>query len=195
MSTCGVHVAHIFTFLCCVFCLVSDCSVSCVQCWLCLWIVQSCLWSFCVLYPVLPMSKDWPVLLVIVLGLVSSVPNVYGVSSLVSDCSVSCAQCSQCLWIVQSCLWSLCILCPVLPMSIDCPVLFVIALYLVSSVANVYGLSSLVCDRSVSCAWCCLYLWIVQSWLPYWFSVTFMYKQLVSILYVNFQLNIYTCGL
>ena len=120
---------------------------------------------------------------------------LYCAFCLVYNCSVSCAQCCQCLWIVQSCLWPLCILCPVLPMSIDCPVLFVIALYLVSSVANVYGLSSLVCDRSVSCAWCCLYLWIVQSWLPYWFSVTFMYKQLVSILDVNFQLNIYTCGL
>ena len=175
--------------------LACDRSVPCVQCSQCLWSFQSCLWSFCVLYPMLPMSMNCPVLFVIVLWLVSSVPNVYGVSSLVSDHSVSCAQCSQCLWIVQSCLWSLCILCPVLLMSIDYPVLFVNALYLVSSVANVYGLSSLVCDRSVSCAQCCLYLWIVQSWLPYWFSVTFMYKQLVSILYVNFQLNIYTCGL
>jgi hypothetical protein len=86
-------------------------------------------------------------------------------------------------------------LCPVFPMSMDCPVLFVIVLYLVPSVANVYELSSLVFDHSVSCAQCCLYLWIVQSWFPYWFSVTFMYKQLVSIFDVNFQLNIHTCRL
>jgi hypothetical protein len=52
-------------------------------------------------------------------------------------------------------------LCPVFPMSMDCPVLFVIVLYLVLSVANVYELSSLVFDHSVSCAQCCLYLWIV----------------------------------
>jgi hypothetical protein len=109
------------------------------------------------------MSMDCPVLFVIVLYLVSSVTNVYGLSSLVCDRTVSCAQYCQCLWIVQSSLWSPCILCPVLPMSMNCPVLFVIALYLVPSVANVYGLSSLVCNRSVSCAQCCQCLWIVQS--------------------------------
>jgi hypothetical protein len=121
------------------------------------------------LCPVFPMSMDCPVLFVIVLYLVPSVPNVYELSSLVCDRSVSCVQCCLCLWIVQSCLWSYCIvwsyciLCPVFPMSMDCPVLFVIVLYLVPSVPNVYGLSSLVCDRSVSCAQCCQCLWIVQS--------------------------------
>ena len=98
------RVAHIFSFLFCVFCLFSDRSVSCIQCCLCLWIVQSCLWSFCVLCPVLPVSMDCPVLFVIVLCLVPSVANVYGFSSLVCNRSVSCAQCCQCLWIVQSCL-------------------------------------------------------------------------------------------
>jgi hypothetical protein len=34
-------------------------------------------------------------------------------------------------------------------MSMDYPVLFVIALYLVPSVANFYELSSLVCDRAI----------------------------------------------
>ena len=120
---------------------------------------------------------------------------LYCAFCLVCNRSVSCVQCCLCLWIVQSCLWSFCILCPVFPMSMDCPVLFVIVLYLVPSVANVYELSSLVFDHSVSCAQCCLYLWIVQSWFPYWFSVTFMYKQLVSIFDVNFQLNIHTCRL
>jgi hypothetical protein len=125
--------------------LVCDRSVSCVQCCLCLWIVQSCLWSLCVLCPVLPMSMDCPVLFVIVLYLVSSVANVYGLSSLVCNRSVSCAQYCQCLWIVQSCLWSLCILCPVLPMSMNCPVLFVIVLYFVPNVAYISGLSRLDC--------------------------------------------------
>jgi hypothetical protein len=127
--------------------------------------VQSCLWSLCILCPVLPMSMNCPVLFVIALYLVPSVANVYGLSSLVCNRFVSCAQYCQCLWIVQSCLWSFCILYPMLPMSMDCPVLFVIALYLVLSIANVYELCSLVCDRSVSCAQCCQCLWIVQSCL------------------------------
>jgi hypothetical protein len=105
------------------------------------------------------------VLFIIALYLVPSVANVYGLSSLFCDRSVSCAQCCQCLWIVQSCLWPLCILCPVLPMSMNWLVLFVTSLHLVPSVANVYELSSLVCDRSVSCIQCCLCLWIVQSCL------------------------------
>ena len=143
--------------------LVCDQSASCAQCCQCLWIVQSCLWPLCILCPVLPVSMNCPVLFVIVLCLVPSVANVYELSSLVCDCSVSCAQCCQCLWIVQSFLWPLCILCPVLPMSIHCLIMLVTGLYLVPSVANFYELSSLVCDRSVSCAHCCQCLWIVQS--------------------------------
>jgi hypothetical protein len=143
--------------------LVCDRSVSCAQCCQCLWIVQSSLWSLCILCPVLPMSMNCAVLFVIALYLVTSVANVYGLSSLVCNRSVSCAQYCQCLWIVQSCLRSFCILYPVLSMSMDCPVLFVIALYLVFSIVNVYELCSLVCDRSVSCAQCCQCLWIVQS--------------------------------
>jgi len=145
--------------------LVCDRSVSCASSYQFLWIVQSCLWSFCVLCPMLPMSLDYPVLFVIVLCLVPSFANVSGFSNLVCDRSVSCAPCCQCLWIVQSCLWLFCVLFPVLPMSMDCPVLFVIVMCLVSSVGYVSGLSSLVCDRSVSCAQCCQCLWIVQSCL------------------------------
>jgi hypothetical protein len=73
-----------------------------------------------------------------------------GLTSFICDRSVSCAQSCQCLWIIQSCLWSFCVLCPVLSMSMDWPVLFVTALYFVFGVACVYGLSSLVCDHSVS---------------------------------------------
>jgi len=165
--------------------LVCDRSVSCAQCCQCLWIVQSCLWSFCVLCPVLPISLDCSVLFVVVFCLVPSVAYISGLTSLVCDRSLSCAQCCLCLWIVQSCLWSFCVLCPVLPisldfpvlfvivlclghvvsMSLDCPVLFVIVLCLVPSVNNVSGLTSLACDRSVSCSWCCQCLCIVQSCL------------------------------
>jgi hypothetical protein len=125
--------------------LVCDRTVSCIQCYQCLWIVQSCLWSYCVLCPVLPMSMDCPVLFVIVLYFVPSVAYFYELCSLVCDRSVSCAQCCQCLWIVQSCFWSFCILYPVFPMSMDCPVLFVIVLYFVPNVAYISGLSSLDC--------------------------------------------------
>ena len=163
--TCGVCVALIFNVLYCAFCLVYNCSVSCAQCCQCLWIVQSFLWPVCILCPVLPMSMNCPVLFVTALYLVPSVANVYELTSLVCDQSASCAQCCQCLWIVQSCLWPLCIMYPGLPMSMNCLVLFVIVLCLVPSVANVYELSSLVCDRSVSCAQCCQCLWIVQSCL------------------------------
>jgi len=147
------------------FSLVCDGSGSCTPCCQCLWIVQSCLWSLCILCPVLPVSMDRPVLFVIVMYLVPSVVYISGLSSLVCDRSVSFASCCQCLWIVQSCLSSFCIVCPVLPVSMDCSVLFVIVLYLVPSVACVYGLSSLVCDRTVSCVQCSLCLWIVQSCL------------------------------
>ena len=192
--TSGVCVALIFNVLYCAFCLVYNCSVSCAQCCQCLWIVQSCLWPVCILCLVLPMSMNCPVLFVTALYLVPSVANVYELSSLVCDCSVSCAQCCQCLWIVQSFLWPLCILCPVLPMSMNCPVLFVTGLYLVPSVAYVYELSSLVRDRSVSCAQCCQCLWIVQSRLPYLLFLTYKHKQLLNILDVYFPLNIDTCG-
>ena len=172
--TCGVCVALIFNFLYCAFCLVCNRSVSCAQCCQCLWIVQSCSWSLCILCPVLQMSMNCPVLFVIALYLVPSVVNVYELSSLacdalfivpsvacvyelsslVCDRSVSCVQCCQCIWIVQSCLWPVCILCPVLPMSMDCPVSIALLI----------------------------------------FSLTYKHKQLLNILDVYFPLNIYMCG-
>jgi hypothetical protein len=135
---------------------------------------------------------DWPVLFVTALYFVSGVACVYGLSSLVCDRSVSCTQFCQCLWIDQSCtLATLSTIYRAITnktgQSIDIGnsghkiqsdhkldwtihrhwqhFLFVIALYLVPSVANFYGLSSLVCDRSVSCTQCCQCLWIVQSCL------------------------------
>ena len=37
----GVRVAHLFSFLCCLFCFVCLCFVSCAQCCMCMWIVHS----------------------------------------------------------------------------------------------------------------------------------------------------------
>ena len=113
--------------------LVCDRSVSYTQYCQCLRIDQSCLWSFCALCPVFPMSMEFPVLFVIVMCLVPNVANVYELSSVVCDRSVTCVQCSQCLWIVQSCLWSFCILCLVLSISLDCPVLIALLVF-----CNVY---------------------------------------------------------
>ena len=87
----GVHVAHLFSFLCCVFlfCLSSSC-VLCTQCSQCLWIF----FVLCLVYPMFTVSLDC-------LRPVSCVPNVTSVSGLSSSC-VLCTQCSQCLWIVHS---------------------------------------------------------------------------------------------
>ena len=36
-----IHVTHLFSFLCCVFCFVCFCSMCCAQCYMGLWIVHS----------------------------------------------------------------------------------------------------------------------------------------------------------
>ena len=123
----------------------------------------------------LPVSLDCPLLIT------SSVfSNVY------LSC-VLCAQCCQCLWIVHSWLplqFFLTFICPVsyvpnvasvsglsifyfpfgffLPVSLDCPFLTAPSVF-----SNVY----LSC---VLCAQCCQCLWIVHSWLPLQFSLTFI---------------------
>jgi hypothetical protein len=106
-------------------------SVSCVQCCLCLWIVQSCLWSF------------WGTRYRVV-------TNKIGQSIDTGNTGNKIQSGHKQDWSIHR-HWqqSFCVLYPVLQMSMDCPVLFVIVLCLVPSLANVYGLSSLVCDRSV----------------------------------------------
>jgi hypothetical protein len=134
--------------------LVCDRSVFCVRCCLCLWIVQSCLWPLCILYPVLPMFMDWPVLFVTALTRHRTITNKTGQFIDIGNTGYKIQNGHKPDWTINS-HWQYW----------DCPVLFVTTLYLVPSFANVYGLTSFVCDRSVSCVQCCLCLWIVQSCL------------------------------
>ena len=79
---------------------------------------------------------------------------------------VLCTRCCQCLWIVCPCpvfcvpdianvsgllVFVLCFVYPMLPVSLDC-----------------LSLSCVLCTR------CYLCLWMVHSWLPLWFSLTFI---------------------
>ena len=68
-----VHVAHVFSFLCCVFVLLF-------------------VFVLCLVCPMLSVSLNC-------LHPLSCVPNVVSVSEFSSSC-VLCAQCCQCLWIV-----------------------------------------------------------------------------------------------
>jgi hypothetical protein len=91
-----VRVAHLFSFLCCVFllCLSLSC-VLCTRCCQCLWIVCPCpvfcvpdvasvsgllVFVLCFVYPMLPVSLDC-----------------------LSLSCVLCTRCCQCLWIVCLC--------------------------------------------------------------------------------------------
>ena len=186
--------------LCFLFCLSSSC-VLCVQCCQCLWIVHSWLplvlfvFVLCLVCPMLPVSLDCPFLIApcfVYLCPVSFVSNAASVSELsILDCSlfclplscVLCVQCCSCLWIVHSWLplvlfvFVLCLVCPMLLVSLDCP--FLIAPCFVclcpvscaSNVASVSGLSILDCPlfclplSCVFCVQCCQCLWIVHSWL------------------------------
>jgi hypothetical protein len=129
----------------CIFLIVplvfSDVYFSCVLCTLCcqfLWIVY--LW--------LPL---WDSLTFICL--VSCVPYFASFSGLfICDCTFSI------LWR----LFVLCLVYPMLPVSLDCP--FVIAPLVLS---DVY----LSC---VLCTLCYQFLWIVHLWLPLWYSLTFI---------------------
>ena len=95
-------------------------------------------------------------------------------------CLVSCAQCCTCLWIVHSSLsfrfalkfiyyiqFVLCLLCPMLDVSLDCP------FFIVLSVCSKVYLLPTVCP--VSCAQCCTCLWIVHSSLSFRFALKFIY--------------------
>jgi hypothetical protein len=123
----GIHVVHLFSFMCCVF--VFYLSSSCVLC------------------PILPMSLDcfiylrhvcyaqyclclWIVLCIFVMCVMPNIAYVSGLFYLSSSC----------------------VLCPILPMSLDC------FIYL----------------HHVCCAQYCLCLWIVHSYLPIRFSLMFI---------------------
>ena len=127
----GVRVAHLFSFLCCVF--VFGLSLSCVlcaQCCQCFWIVCLCL--VCCVPNVVSFSGLF----------VSVLCVVYPMLSVSLDClslsCVLCTQCCQCFWIVCLCLVCcvpnvvsfsglfvsvLCVVCPMLSVSLDSPFL------------------------------------------------------------------------
>ena len=108
----------------------------------------------------LHVSLDCPFFIVL-----SVCSNVYLLHTV---CPVSCAQCCTCLWIVHSSLsfrfalkfiyyiqFVLCLLCPMLHVSLDCP------FFIVLSVCSKVYLLHTVCP--VSCAQCWTCLWIVHS--------------------------------
>ena len=112
----------------------------------------------CVLWPMLSVSLDCSFLITH-----SIFSNVY------LSC-VLCDQCCQCLWIVHSwlplrfslSLFVLCLVWPMLSVSLDC------SFFITHSVfCNVF-LSCVLCDQ------CCVCFWIVYSWLPLQFSLTFI---------------------
>jgi hypothetical protein len=93
------------------------------------------------------------------------------------------------LWFFLLFVFILCLVCPMLLMSLGCPFLFAQCcwcLWVVHSclpnVADVSGLSVLVCSMllmSLGCpflfAQCCWCLWVVHSWLPLRFFLTLTY--------------------
>jgi hypothetical protein len=148
----GSLVAHLFSFLCCVFCFLCLCSVCCAQCCLCLCIVHSwlslqfsmlcfllSLSLFCVLCPMLPVSLYCPFLIA---------PSVFYVAFFAFFVFVLCVVPNV------ACVFVLSIL--------DCPFSFLCCIF------------CFLCLCSVCCAQCCLCLCIVHSWLSLQFSRTFI---------------------
>ena len=93
---------------------------------------------------------------------------------------VLCVQCCQCLWIVHCWLplqYSLRLVWPLLPVSLDCPLLIAPSVFSSSCVVNVASVSGLsivdcpFCFLFVLCGQCCQCLWIVHCWLPLRFSL------------------------
>ena len=109
----------------------------------------------------------WPMLCVFLDCLFLITPSVF--SNVYLSC-VLCDQCCVCLWIVYSWIplqFSLTLICPV--SCVTNVVLFLDCLFLItpSVFSNVY-LSCVLCDQ------CCVCFWIVYSWLPHRFSLTFI---------------------
>ena len=139
----------------------SNVYLSCVLCTLCcqfLWIVHFWLPLRCSLtffYPV------------------SCVPYVASFSGLyIFDCPFG----------VLQCLFVLCRVCAMLPVSLDCPFLIAPSVF-----SNVY----LSC---VLCTLCCQFLWIVHFWLPLRFSLMFICPVSCVRYVANFSgLSIFDC--
>ena len=127
--------------------------------------------------------------------------KTYRVVFFVCFSSLLCTRCCQFLWIVHSWLpllysltfiFDLCLVYPVLPVSLDCPFLIAPSVFsnvyfrpvsCVPGVASFSGLSILDCpfcilyrlfSSCVLCTRCCQFLWIVHSWLPSRYSLMFI---------------------
>jgi hypothetical protein len=112
----------------------------------------------CVLWPMLSVSLDCSFLI------------THSVFSNVYLSCVLCDQCCQCLWIVHSWLplqFSLTFICPVSCVTNVVSISGLFILYYSSVFCNVF-LSCVLCDQ------CCVCFWIVYSWLPLQFSLTFI---------------------
>jgi hypothetical protein len=145
------------TFICPVSCVPYVASFSGLYIFDCPFGILWRLFFLCLVYPMLPVSVDCIFLIA---------PLVF------SDVYLSCVLCTLCcqfLWIVYFWLplWYsltfivLCLVYPMLPVSLDCP--FLIAPLVFS---DVY----LSC---VLCTLCCQFLWIVYFWLPLWHSLRY----------------------
>ena len=160
------------------------------QCCQCLWIVHCWLplqYYLRLVWPMLPVSLDCPLLIAPSVFSSSCVDNVASVSGLsIVDCPFSiifvlCGQCCQCLWIVHCWLplrFSLRLVWSMLPVSLDCPMLIAPSVFsssCVANVASVSGLSIVDCPFGflfVLCGQCWQCLCIVYCWLPLRFSLT-----------------------
>ena len=128
-------------------CVVGSCilSVSCVQCYTCLSFLVGSVFSFCVLFPMLPVSIFFGGVRVFFLCLVPNVTRVYLFWCGLCLLSVSCVQCYPCLSFLVECVFFLCLVPNVLR------VYFVggICVFFLCLVSNVTRVR-----RSVSCAQC-----------------------------------------
>ena len=130
--------------------------VLCTLCYQFLWIVRFWL-ALRLVYPMLPVSLDCSFLITPS----SCVPYVASFSglSVFYYPFVLCTLCYQLLWIVSFSL-PLRLVCPMLPVSLDCQ--FWLPLRLVASFSEL----SVSDYPFVLCTLCCQFLWIVRSWLP-----------------------------
>jgi hypothetical protein len=149
-------------------------SVSCIQCYPCLSFLVGFVSSFCVLCPMFsvyiflmgsvssscvlcPMfsvSIFFGGVRVFFLCLVSNVSRVYRFWRDSCLLSVSCVQCSPCLSFLVGFVFSFCVLCPMLPVTIFFGGVRVFFLCLVPNVLRVYLFWWGPCLLSVSCAQC-----------------------------------------
>ena len=181
----------------------------CVLCTLCcqfLWIVHFllCLFALCLVYPMLPVSLDCPFCLTFIcpVSCVLYVVSFSGLSicycpSIFSNVYLSCVLytlCCQFLWIVHFLLrlFALCLVYPMLPVSLDCPfsLTFICPVSGIPYVVSFSGLS-IFSNVYLSCvlySLCCQFLWIVHFLLRL-FALCLVYPMLPVSLDCPFSLT------